>query len=147
MSTLRVGLRAVIRRVLALSCCLAVLGCGAAAPEAAEPSPSQPVAVSVPADGVSLSSLGYSFAPEGFSVPASARIGERVDQENTVVAVFTAPGGADIAAYLRENLPGQGWSITADGQNSLLFERGEEHGAFTVTGDLAALSIRWDERS
>lgn len=138
-----------IARLLAAVCCLAVVGCAAAAPEPTEPAPSAsaPVAVGVPDDGVLLSSLGYRFAPAGFSVPATSVISEHVDQENTVVAVFTAPEGADIAAYLRENLPGQGWTITADGDDSLLFERGDQYGAFTVNGSLAALSIRWDERS
>ncbi len=94
-----------------------------------------------------MSSLGYSNAPDGFSVPSGSVISERVDQENTVVAVFTSPGGRDVATYLREALPGQGWEITADGNDSLLFERGEEYGAFTVAGEYAALSVRWDARS
>ena len=102
---------------------------------------------SLPSDGVLLSSLGYEYAPAGFSVPSDSIIAERVDQENTVVAVFTAPSGENVAGYLREALPGQGWEITADGNDSLLFERGEEYGAFTVTGENAALSLRWDARS
>ncbi len=109
--------------------------------------PSTSSVPTVPGDGVLLSSLGYSNAPDDFSVPVGSTITERVDQENTVVAVLTAPSGLDIAAYLRETLPGRGWEITADGNNSLLFERGEEYGAFTVTGAYAALSIRWDARS
>ena len=137
--------------MLAALCCLVAVGsaaaCSAAGPEPIQPLPSSTVAAPVPADGVLLSSLGYSFAPGGFSVPTGSVITDRVDQQNTVVAVFTAPSGLDIAAYLRENVPLQGWTITADGNNSLLFERGEEHGAFTVTGAYAALALRWDERS
>lgn len=140
-----------IRRLLAVAVCLVavggVAGCGAAAPEPTEPSPSTTAVATVRGDGVLLSSLGYRFAPKDFSVPASSVITERVDQENTVVAVFTSPTGLEIAAYLRETLPSQGWSITADANNSLLFERGEAHGAFTVTGAFAGLSLRWDERS
>lgn len=136
-----------IARLLAAACCLAVVGCAAAAPEPTEPAPTTSVAVTIPDGGVLLSSLGYRFAPEGFSVPATSVISEQVDQENTVVAVFTAPEGSDTAAYLRETLPEQGWTITADGDDSLLFERGDQYGAFTVNGALAALSIRWDERS
>lgn len=136
-----------IRRLLAAACCLAVVGCGAAAPQPSGPAPTTTVAVSVPADGVLLSSLGYRFAPKGFSVPATSVISEHVDQENTVVAVFSAPNGEDIAEHLRQHLPRQGWDITADGNDSLLFERGKEHGAFTVSDSVAALSIRWDERS
>lgn len=143
----RVEFRAVIRRLLAAACCLAVLGCSAAGPEPTPPAPSPSTVVTVRGDGVLLRSLGFSYAPEDFSVPARSIIAERVDQENTVVAIFTAPSGLDVAAYLRETLPGLGWEISEDGNNSLLFERGKEYGAFTVTGAFAALSIRWDERS
>ncbi len=136
-----------IRRLLAAACCLAVIGCGAAPPEPGQPLPTTSAVATVPSDGVLMSSLGYSYAPQGFSVPSGSIIAERVDQENTVVAVFTAPSGLDVAAYLRETLPGQGWAITADGNNSLLFERGKEYGAFTVTGAYASLAIRWDARS
>ena len=142
-----VELRAVIRRLCAVLCCLAVLGCSAA-----DPAPTGPVAtasapVSVPSDGVLLASLGFRNAPMDFTVPMASVVSDRVDQENTVVAVFTAPSGLDIAAYLRNELPQQGWDITADGNSSLLFERGEVHGAFTVNGAWAAVSIRYDERS
>ncbi len=145
---LRVEFCAVIRRLLATACCVAVIGCSGAAPEATTPAavPSA-AAAAAPEGGVLLSDLGYNFAPAGFSVPDESMITERVDQENTVVAVFTSPSGPDVAAYLRMTLPDQGWEITADGNGSLLFERGEEYGAFTVTGDYAALSLRWDARS
>lgn len=123
------------------------MGCSAAPPEPSPPAPSTSAVATIPDDGVLLSSLGYSFAPEGFSVPGTAIITDRVDQENTVVAVLSAPSGLEVAAYLRETLPGQGWEITADGKNSLLFERGDEYGAFTVTGAYASLAIRWDARS
>ena len=126
-----------------------MIGCSAAGPEPLQPTPTQaPTAIaSVPADGVPLSSLGYRFAPGDFTVPSGSVITDRVDQQNTVVAVFSAPSGLDVAAYLRRNVPLQGWTITADDNNSLLFERGQEHGAFTVTGAHAALALRWDERS
>lgn len=126
---------------------MAIVGCSAAPPEPTQPVPTTSVVATLPSDGVLLSSLGYSYAPQGFSVPSGSVITERVDQDNTVVAVFTAPSGLDVAAYLRDNLPEQGWEITEDGNNSLLFERGEEFGAFTVTGAYASLAIRWDARS
>ncbi|MGV8845687.1 hypothetical protein [Tessaracoccus sp.] len=134
-------------RLLALVCCLAVVGCSAAPPQPPPPTPTPTAVATVRGDGVLLSRLGFGFAPSDFSVPGTSEITERVDQENTVVAVFTAPSGLEIASYLRDTLPGQGWNITADENNSLLFERGVERGAFTVTGALAALSLRWDETS
>lgn len=140
-----------IRRLLAALCCLAALGWAAGCSDAGAgptgPAPAITVAASIPADGVALRALGYRFAPDDFSVPSSSIITQRVDQQNTVVAVFTAPGGLDIAQYLRDTLPAQGWTITADDNNSLLFERGEVRGAFTVTGAFAGLSLRWDAQS
>ncbi len=136
-----------IRRLLAAICCLAVVGCSAAPAEPTTSRPSTSAIAAVPSDGVLLSRLGYRYAPRGFSVPSGSTIAERVDQENTVVAVLTSPSGLDIATYLRESLPEQGWEITADGNGSLLFERGEEYGAFTVTDGYASLALRWDARS
>lgn len=100
-----------------------------------------------PAEGVRLVDLGFRNAPADFYVPASVVITERVDQSNNIVAVFSSPSGAELAAYLRANLPEQGWTITADGYDSLLFERGQLGGAFTVTGDVSALTIRSDPSS
>lgn len=105
------------------------------------------VSTHVPDDAVAFATLGFQFAPEDLHAPSGSVITERVDQVNNIVAVFTAPSGLDLAAFYRSTLPEQGWTITADGNNSLLFERGELHGAFTVTGALAALTIRSDERS
>lgn len=136
-----------IRRLFAAACCLAVVGCSAVAPEPFEPVPSPNAEVTVRGDGVLMESLGYSFAPQGFSLPASSVIIEGVNQENTVVAVFSEPEGDVVAAYLRETLPGDGWRITADANDSLLFERGDEQGAFTVNEESTALAIRWDARS
>lgn len=103
--------------------------------------------VTIPDDGVTLESLGFEYAPDGFSVPSSATLSDFVDQPNTVVAVFTAPSGLEIAEYLRANLPDQGFVITEDGNNSLLFERDDVAGAFTSNGAYAGLSLRYDDRS
>lgn len=129
--------------------CLLLAGCGAEVQSNPDPSPPapSPAAHDVPDGAVALASYGYQHAPEGFMVPGSSIIEDKVDQANTVVAVFTAPGGADLNAFLRQSLPADGWTVTADGQYSLLFERGELRGAFTVSGRLAALSIRDDAGS
>lgn len=136
-----------IRRLLATACCLAVVGCSAVVPEPFEPVPSPTAAVTVRGDSVLMQSLGFSFAPAGFSLPATSVITQGVNQENTVVAIFEEPDGAVMAAYLRETLPDDGWTITADADDSLLFERGELRGAFTVNQGSTALAIRWDARS
>ena len=101
----------------------------------------------MPDGAVAIQSFGFKHAPEGFPVPAASVVTDRVDQTNAIAVVFTAPSGLELASFFRSALPADGWDITADGQNSLLFERGEFRGAFTVTGQLAALSIRSDGQS
>lgn len=135
------------RRIPALLACLLLVGCGAAEPVPEPTTSAVTTSDAVPEGGVLLSTLGYRHAPADLAVPATSVISERVDQPNTVVAVLTAPSGLELAAWFRDTLPGQGWEITADANNSLLFERGDLHGAFTVTGQFAGLSIRSDDRS
>ena len=61
-----------------------------------------------------------------------------------VTAVVVSPSGAEVAEHLRTALPAAGFTITADGADSLLFEGGAWQGAFTVNGEVAALSLRTD---
>lgn len=127
--------------------CLLVAGCATGAPPTPAITDFPATAAVTQAGGVPLRDFGYRNAPADLMVPAGARITEAVDQPNNVVAVFDKPAGAVIAAFLRAGLPAQGWVITADGDDSLLFERGAVTGAFTVTGELSALTIRSDPRS
>lgn len=126
---------------------LALTGCSAAAspsePEASAPAVSATVA---PDDGVLLSALGFTYAPAGFSIPRDAVVSERIDASNNVTVVLAQPDGAEIADYLRTNLPGMGFEVTADGDGSLLFESPTHSGAFTSTDTLSALSLRTDQR-
>ena len=133
---------------LALVAALTLTGCGAAQPVAPTPTPSPSITVSeVPDGGVLLSSLGYSHAPQGFSVPLHSVISDRIDAYNNVTAVFTAPPGQDIVTYLRANLAGMGFEITADRNQSMLFTDGHWQGAFTTSGSYAALSLRTDRET
>ncbi|GAA4898992.1 hypothetical protein GCM10025789_16290 [Tessaracoccus lubricantis] len=132
---------------IALAAALALVGCSAA-PEPAPSTPAaSPLVTEAPEGGVLLSSLGYANGPEMFSVPASSAISDRIDSYNNVTAVFTAPSGVEIAHYLRENLAGMGFEITADANQSLLFTNGRWQGAFTTSQAYAALSLRTDRES
>ncbi|HSO68494.1 MAG TPA: hypothetical protein VLQ67_02540 [Arachnia sp.] len=134
-----------LRITLALVGLLAVAGCSA--PQLS-PTPSQSVTVSAlteaPADGVLLSDLGFLNAPAGFSIPRDAEIQERVDSGNNITVVLSSPSGDEVADYLRRHLSTMGFTITADAGGSLLFESAVHDGAFTVTGELSALSLRTD---
>lgn len=134
-----------MRRVLAGVACLALLaGCSGQGPGQPEPTPTAHVTEPVPDDGVLLGDLGFRHAPEGVSIPRGAVVTERIDQTNNVTLVMTAPSGTELAGYLRGSLPDQGFEITADGNNSLLFTRGRWVGAFTTQDGYSALTLRTD---
>ena len=122
----------------------ALAGCSAA-PASPTPTPtSTSAAVSVPADAVTLRDLGLTNAPEGVSLPKGAVVSDMINMGNNVTAVVVSPSGAEVAEHLRTALPAAGFTITADGADSLLFEGGAWQGAFTVNGEVAALSLRTD---
>ncbi|MHA6524302.1 lipoprotein [Tessaracoccus sp. G1721] len=135
------------RITLALVALLAVAGCSSAPDPTPAPSVTVSAPTEAPADGVLLSDLGFLNAPPGFSIPRGADIEQEVDSTNNVTVVLTAPAGDEVAAYLRRNLPAMGFKITADANGSMLFESAVHDGAFTVTGDLSALSLRTDRSS
>ena len=120
-----------------------LVGC-ASSIETPSPQPEASPTISAPADGQFLSDLGFQHAPAGVSIPRSAVISEQVDQYNNVTLVFTAPSGVELASYLRASLTEQGFEITADANNSLLFERDPWQGAFTTEAGYSALSFRTD---
>ena len=117
-------------------------GCTTPPPSPPAPEPSR--SVQVPSDGVTLAQLGFRNGPGDLVLPAGLVIRDRVDLSTNVTLTIASPPGAEVAAWLRTNLPAAGFEITADGQDSLLFQRGAWQGAFTVTGDLSALSLRSD---
>ena len=121
---------------------LALSGCTTPPPQPATPEVTW--TASAPADGVTLTRLGFRNGPADFWLPSGVVIRDRVDLEANITVTITSPGGAELAAWLRRNLPAAGFEITADGQDSLLFRRGQWQGAFTLTAALSALSLRTD---
>jgi hypothetical protein len=107
--------------------------------------PSPTVTVSVPADGVTLRSLGYLNGPvEQFTLPRTALVSASVDQTNNVTAVLSSPPPADVAAYLRRTLPATGFSVTADDPAgpALTFAGHGWTGSFTAGGATSAILLR-----
>ncbi|VEP39390.1 hypothetical protein TLA_TLA_00798 [Tessaracoccus lapidicaptus] len=129
---------------LGLAALLAVTGCAAAPASTPGPNPAPAAAATAPAGGVLLTDLGFTHAPAGFSLPRTVVIDEAINAGNNVTVVLTQPSGAEVADYLRRHLDAMGFTITADGGGSLLFESATHDGAFTVTDGLAALSLRTD---
>jgi hypothetical protein len=144
------------RRLLCASSVVVVLlatgGCGGRASgpvvpsvtQAPSPSAATP-AVTIPADGVSLQTLGYLNGPvQQFSLPRSSVLSAAVDQANNVTAVLTRPPATDVAAYLRRTLPATGFAIVDDDPAGLAmtFTGYGWTGSFTANESTSAILLR-----
>ena len=101
--------------------------------------------MTVPADGVTLRSLGYLNGPaEQFTLPRTALVSAAVDQPNNVTAVLTSPPPAEVEAYLRRALPATGFTITADGPDgaAMTFPGHGWTGSFTASDATSAILLR-----
>lgn len=75
-------------------------------------------------------------------VPEGASVAQRIDQPNVVTLVFSAPRGAELAAFYRQTLPAGGWVVTADANDSLVFQAPGWEGAFTASTQVSGLTLR-----
>jgi hypothetical protein len=99
--------------------------------------------VTIPADGVSLESLGFTNGPvHEFSLPRTALLSATVDQPNNVTAVLSQPPPADVADYLRRALPATGFAITAEEPTALTFTGHGWTGSFTASETTSAILLR-----
>ncbi len=101
--------------------------------------------VTIPADGVSLQTLGYVNGPvQEFSLPRSSVLTAAVDQANNVTAVLSRPPAADVAAYLRRTLPRTGFTIVDDDPAGLAmtFTGYGWTGSFTANETTSAVLLR-----
>jgi hypothetical protein len=128
--------------------CLLMGGCSAGSSSDSSPAPSVALPAgqpSVPADGVTLSALGYLNGPiEQFSVPRTAVITAKVDQPNNVAVVLSSPSPADVATYLRQALPAAGFTITAEdtAAKTMTFTGNGWIGSFTGDSRVSAVLLR-----
>jgi hypothetical protein len=101
--------------------------------------------VTIPADGVSLQTLGYLNGPvQQFSLPRSSVVTASVDQANNVTAVLSRPSATEVAAYLRRTLPRTGFTIVNDDRDGLAmtFTGYGWTGSFTGNQTTSAVLLR-----
>ena len=113
--------------------------------ESPAPTPSGTSAATVPADGVSLQTLGYLNGPvQQFSLPRSSVLTATVDQANNVTAVLSSPPATKVAAYLRRTLPRTGFTIVDDDPAGLAmtFTGHGWEGSFTGNETTSAVLLR-----
>jgi hypothetical protein len=111
------------------------------------PSPTRATtaAPTLPADGVSLQTLGYVNGPvQQFSLPRSSVLTATVDQANNVTAVLSQPSATEVAAYLRRALPMNGFTVIDDDPAGLAmtFTGHGWAGSFTGNGTTSAVLLR-----
>jgi hypothetical protein len=102
-------------------------------------------APTLPADGVSLQTLGYVNGPvQQFSLPRSSVLTASVDQANNVTAVLSQPPATEVAAYLRRALPMTGFTVVDDDPAGLAmtFTGHGWAGSFTGNGTTSAVLLR-----
>ena len=126
---------------------LAVLLVSCSAPVRPElPTDSPPTAtVEVPADGLTLRSLGVTNGPvDAFTLPRDVVVSTRVDLPSGVTVVLSSPPAVEVGEYLRRTLPGTGFVVTADDPAgaALTFTGYGWQGSFTGTGDSSAVTLQ-----
>ena len=102
-------------------------------------------APTLPADGVSLQSLGYLNGPvQQFSLPRSSVLSATVDQPNNVTAVLSQPSATEVAAYLRRTLPMTGFTVVEEDPDGLTmtFTGYGWTGSFTGNETTSAVLLR-----
>lgn len=121
---------------------LLLAGCGAAQANVSAP-PAPASKAPVPPGARTLAELGYANGPANLlSLPAAVRIVTRVDQPNVLTVLGDPLDAESVATHLRANLEGEGWTVTADGGDGILFSRPGWQGAFTVAPKLWGLTLR-----
>ncbi|MDN5997252.1 MAG: hypothetical protein L0K42_08575, partial [Acidipropionibacterium jensenii] len=134
----------------------ATLSPGAGAPAASAPDTSARAGTSAPGgpsgsvampssadpEASTLRDFAIRNGPEQLPLPADLMISYTVDNPNNVTLVIDVSQGSQTYRFLRDRLPGAGFTITADRQQSLTFSGHGWSGAYTVSQDLAGLTLR-----
>lgn len=132
--------RALALAATAVVASLALAGCSGAAPATQDSTPPV-VSSAVPPGGQPLGQLGIEHGPF-LTLPVGIRPTRTIDQPNVVTILVSTADGAKVIAHLKANLAKQGWTVTAESDDSLIFTTQGWEGAFTMSDDLAGLTLR-----
>lgn len=134
----------VLRFLAGLAAAIVLTGCAGSPAQSAPPSTASVAIATTPADSVTLSDLGLKYGPTALFLPSGIELTDQIDAQNNVTAVVVKPTGVELAEYLRQHLPASGFTVSADRNGALLFEGWGWEGAFIVSGDTSALTLRND---
>jgi len=140
--------RTMLGRALVVALFLAVLtacSAGGSFPEPSESSAPTAAPIRIPADGVPLTSFGFTNGPvREFSLPRDSTLKAVVDQTNNVTMVLTSPTAPEAYAYLQRALPATGFRVTAQNAatTTMTFTGHGWQGSFTGNPRSAAVLLR-----
>lgn len=89
-----------------------------------------------------LDAFGLTHGPRGFQLPIRTVAVHVVDNPNNVTLVIDPSQGKQTYQFLIHRLASMGMTITANGNNSLVFHGRGWTGAYTASADAAALTLR-----
>ena len=89
-----------------------------------------------------LDAFGLTHGPRGFQLPIRTVAVHVVDNPNNVTLVIDPSQGKQTYQFLIHRLASMGMTITANGNNSLIFHGRGWTGAYTASADAAALTLR-----
>jgi hypothetical protein len=140
MTRLGAGVGCLVLILLSAGC-----GDGAASQAPNGPQPSTPAVTRALDLGVTLRELGFANGPiDAFSIPQSAVLITGADQPTGVTLVLADPPAAQLARYLRQTLPPEGFLITRDDRatTTITFTGYGWHGTFTGAQDTSGILLR-----
>jgi len=105
-----------------------------------ESTPATPAFSVPPVSG--LDAFGLTHGPHGFQLPTQTVAVHVVDNPNNVTLVIDPSQGKQTYQFLIHRLASMGMTITANGNNSLIFHGRGWTGAYTASADAAALTLR-----
>ena len=126
---------------------IVLTGCaaGGSVPAPSESSTPSAAPLRIPADGVPLTSFGFTNGPvREFSLPRTGTLKAVVDQPDNVTMVLTSPTAPEAFAYLQRALPATGFTVTAENAatTTLTFTGHGWQGSFTGNPRTAAVLLR-----
>lgn len=118
-------------------------GSSASASSASSGSAVSPVpSITIPSDGVSLRTLGFSNGPAEFSLPVGTVLSTSADQIQQVTAVISSPAPAEVSQYLLQVLPTTGFTVGRNQTDAIEFTGYGWTGSFVATGGLSAVTLQ-----
>ncbi|MDR0990853.1 MAG: hypothetical protein LBL92_05800 [Propionibacteriaceae bacterium] len=126
---------------LGLVSLVGLAGCGAAEPpDTISFSPGQATSGLV---GDCLPDLGFSVGPSAaLCLPVGIELTDQYESDATVILIGRPDDATAVRDFLATALPAEGWEVTAESDEALIFTADRWTGSFVISPDSWALTVR-----